>query len=490
MIKVRRKNMLPSELLFKRRFSVNMYKTLRLKTGEMSMYKDWVNDKRGDPYTVLMRNGVISEKISDNSYRIEGTGLSAAERLIGGFFPYYSYEMRINELRDARVGFAVTGALGSIVITVGGDGVAKAVYGDKQASFDCQVKNGDVFSVTFRRGGVSLYVDRGSRPELIGDINDMVPQELSDRAVYEKTVAAVHFETENGGYAVISGVLAYLCGGLSQADIKPMKYEDGTPIVENGRVYLTVTSRLEAEMYQSVISWNPTLCDFRMEGALFFDSGDGQACGDVASSVVYDRNARRWYIWMCTFSHGHVLARATFTSDPRFGIQVLDVNRLPLCESADRTEFGGFEGDEDPDLCFIDGKWNLTVCRLMPTEDGKREYRYFRFTSDQPLDGFVFADVTPTGGKTGGMMTRIGGSYFFVCGTDFDQRANYDVYDLYDFSKRERLVADYDDGGFRGWGSVFEIEIGTRVKRFWITFDRHNASGYNWSYGNVYVYEA
>ena len=243
-------------------------------------------------------------------------------------------------------------------------------------------------------------------------------------------------------------------------------------------------------MFQSVISWNPTLCDFKMEGALLFDSGDGQACGDVASSVVYDRNAGVWYIWMCAFSHGHYLARASMKSDPRFGVQVIDVKRLEPWDGSDRRVFAGIEGDEDPDLCYIDGKWNLTVCRLEADENGKKEYHYYRFISDSPLDGFSFVDRTLTGGKTGGMMTRIDGEYYFVCGTDFDSRANYDVYSLYDFSKREKLKANFDDGGFRGWGSVFELDVATRKRYVWITFDRHNASGYNWSYGNIHVFVA
>jgi len=34
-----------------------------------------------------------------------------------------------------------------------------------------------------------------------------------------------------------------------------------------------------------------------MEGALFFDLGDGMAANDVASTVIYDRNNKEWYIW-------------------------------------------------------------------------------------------------------------------------------------------------------------------------------------------------
>ena len=85
--------------------------------------------------------------------------------------------------------------------------------------------------------------------------------------------------------------------------------------------------------------------------------------------------------------------------------------------------------------------------------------------------------------------TKFEGEYYFVCGTDFNSRANYDIYELGDFSVRHKLQCDYDDGGFRGWGTVFRYPFGSRKKYYWVTFDRHNASGYNWSYGNIYVYE-
>jgi hypothetical protein len=31
--------------------------------------------------------------------------------------------------------------------------------------------------------------------------------------------------------------------------------------------------------------------------------------------------------------------------------------------------------------------------------------------------------------------------------------------------------------------------MGSRIRRFWLTFDRHNGSDYEWSYGNLYCFE-
>jgi hypothetical protein len=357
---------------------------------------------------------------------------------------------------------------------------------DEYWNLPCEIIGGETVKITFRAGGVSIYLNRGEMPELIGDISVPLLEEYLNYRVYASATCALFTRLQAGGEAIYRHVEGFLCGGLSHADPKPIKYEDGTPMIENGRLFLTVSSRLEKGCFQSVLSWNPTLCDFRMEGAIFYDVGDGKCCDDVAASVVYDRRTKEWYIWYCSFSHGHVLARGKIMGDPRFGIQVVDAELLPLWDGSDRTAFAGVPGDEDPDLAFIDGRWHLTVCRREP-EDG---YHYYRFVSDAPLDGFIYVDRTLTGGKTGGMMIPFEDRYYFACGTDFHSRALYDVYPYDDFSQRERLTCNYDDGGFRGWGTIIGVPIGSRKRYYWITFDRHNSSGWNWSYGNIYVYEA
>ena len=475
-----------SKMTFRRKFSVNPYKTLRLPLGEMSLYKDFVNDKRGDPYPVTFKTGDVCEKIENAKYTVSAENGGYIARFLTDFFPIASYELEICEISSAKVGFSLE-YNGQSALCVMADGEKIEIScGEAKNVAECALDNGDILSLTFRTGAVSVYVDKGDRPLLVCDNAFEELRKFSSYDVFTKSHISVACETQKNGRAVTKNAQAYLCGGLSHADMKPMRYEDGTPIIEGGRVFLTMSSRLEAQTYQSIISWNPTLCDFRLEGAMLFDVGDGMCCSDVASSVVYDRNCGKWYIWMCSFSHGHILARGELLGDPRYGVQIVDVKLLDKPTGDDLTQFAGFKGDEDPDLCFIDGKWHLTVCRLEPA-DG---YHYYHFVSDSPFDGFKFVDRTLTGEKTGGMFTKIDGEYYFVCGSDFKTRARYDIYKYNDFSKYDKLICDYDDGGFRGWGTVFSVPVGSRIRHFHITFDRHNASGYNWSYGNLYVYEA
>ena len=93
------------------------------------------------------------------------------------------------------------------------------------------------------------------------------------------------------------------------------------------------------------------------------------------------------------------------------------------------------------------------------------------------------------GDETGGSIMKIDGEIYFICGNSRKIRSDYRVYRWGDFSEFETLTFDYPDGGFRGWGTVLPIKLGTRERYFHITFDRVRMSEYEWSYGNFYCFE-
>ena len=150
------------------------------------------------------------------------------------------------------------------------------------------------------------------------------------------------------------------------------------------------------------------------------------------------------------------------------------------------TLFEGFRGDEDPDLLYDDKneRWLLAVCRLDPET---KSYCYVFFEGGDPFVGCKYIGRTKDGAETGGSFVRMNEEIFFVCGNDFNKRSEYRIY-----SKDGMQTAkfNYSDGGFRGWGTVIPVKCGSRTRYFWLTFDRHNGSSYNWSYGNLYCFEA
>jgi hypothetical protein len=291
-----------------------------------------------------------------------------------------------------------------------------------------------------------------------------------------------------GSVSVIK-VTAGLDNGVSIADFRPIKYEDGTLISEGGKVYFTASIRTHAGNYQSIFSWVPGTMQLEMTGVLFFDHGDGFWRGYIASCLLYHREKKQWYVWVSSFEHDHILAYGSFEGDPRFGVSVADVTFMDRAsDGAAFTDFVGFFRDEDPDLTYDaeNDRWLLAICRIDREAKG---YRYVFFESDDPFKNFraIGCGVQKDTAETGGSFVRVNGELYFVCGNSFERRAEYRIYD-----KNGMKLAKfrYPDGGFRGWGCVMPVKLGARTRYFWLTFDRHNGSSYNWSYGNVYCFEA
>lgn len=161
-------------------------------------------------------------------------------------------------------------------------------------------------------------------------------------AAFLHTFPCSAFENSNcqaefsAGYAAVtvsgSTVLRsrefYIDCGISQADLRPIRYKDGQVMMENGEIFLTASIRMQEQMFQGIFAWVPGTARFRLTGAVFYDSGDGKWCGDVAASVLYYRESRQWYLWVCSFNHGHILGHAAFGGDPRFGVNVIDLELM------------------------------------------------------------------------------------------------------------------------------------------------------------------
>ena len=630
------------ELYFHRLFSINPYRSLRMKLCEMSFCKDWPHTDRGEPYPIVREVGAaLGEKVEDGRIAFSADAPGERARLIGRFFPYASSEVCVDALdgEGARVGLEFAARSGRGSPYTADDAPGLCVFVERAGAEVCvcheEFVGGRSLGVVrhgtraFTPGGVlfvsahGAFFDVSLGREFVCTIQAEGFSDICRRSAFMNAGVSLYVALPAGGRAAVSRAESFLDGGLSHADMKPVRYEDGTPILENGRLFLTLSSRLQAGAYQYVVSWNPSTCELRPEGAIFFDYGDGRWCADVAISLIYHRERREWLFWATAFSHGHILCHGTSAGDPRFGITVLDAalmeaqkpgsdvsnGGLPIqtsgaemadglaqtkdctcgkvgaartsasddvlsvqagwrvaemadglaqtkdcacgkagaaralasddvlsaqagwrvAEMADgqaRTEdcacgkvgaarasasddvlsvqAGGRgasvaeldddtlwlakTGDEDPDFTYDRerGKWYMTICRSVKGAG----YRYFLFESDEPFSGYRHVCHTESGENTGGLMVRIRGRRALVCGSDFKARAEYRVYPLGDFSHFQRLTCDFDDGGFRGWGSLMPVPCGNRTKYVWMTFDRHNGSDYNWSYGNLYAYEA
>lgn len=469
-------NLLNAE--FKRKFSLSMYKNMRLKLGEMSFYKDFVTDTRGDLYPVLMKSDDCIEYVEANRY---GVREGCVCRLMGQFFPYATYEMTAAvKAVKGEAGFRFILPEAEAEITVSSE---KLRYRLCERTEELDISDASTLIVSCRPGAFDVYFKKNGKAEFFTTFAEEKFNNSNDYAVFSEGKAALVVK----GEAEIRDVSFYIDNGTSIADMRPVRYENGEVMIENGKIYITASIRMQAGAFQGIFSWIPGTSEFDLTGALFYDSGDGKWCGDVAASLLWHRDEKLWYLWVCSFSHGHILAHSTFGGDVRFGVNVIDVELMQKADADTPIDaFLSFSGDEDPDF-FYDGansRWLMAICRRDPAV---KNYRYFFYESDSPFDGYKCIGKGHAGAETGGSFVKVAGEQYFLCGNDFHAISDYRIYGKHGMSAPR---FDYPDGGFRGWGTLMPIRLGSRTRYFWLTFDRHRGSGYNWSYGNLYCFEA
>ncbi len=464
---------------FKRKFSVSMYKNLKIKLGEMTFSKDFVSDTRGDLYPVMQKSDDCVESIENNLYTIrKGT----VKRLFCQFFPFATYEVTGN-FSEGEVGFCFKLANTEARITVI----------DNKLTYTCETRCEEVglpgfvkaectLIVSCRPGAFDVYLKNNGKPEYLCTFYDGAFQDSNQYSLFSNGYVFL-LASRN---VIVREVLSYIDNGVSIADIRPIKYENGEVLQEQGNIYFTASVRMQEGTFQGVFSWVPGTAEFRMTGALCYDCGDGKWRGYVAPVILYHRDKKQWYVWVSSFEHEHILAHAAFEGDPRFGVNVVDVEIMrKASDTSDISAFAGFKGDEDPDFFYDkeNDRWIMAICRLNPKT---KQYVYVFFESKYPFEGYTYIGQGYDGAETGGSFVKIDGELFFVCGNDFKATSEYRIYSKHGMQKAK---FNYPDGGFRGWGTVIPIKKGSRTRYFWLTFDRHNGSKYNWSYGNIYCFE-
>ena len=470
---------------FKRKFSISMYKNMGISLGEMCFFKDFINDTRGDLYPIVQKSEDCIERIGENRYHLLG---GSVERVFCQLFPFATYEISAeNVCGEVGFVFRLPNVSASLTMVCGADG-AYLSYQCAQHTEKIELPTGFTKSspwlVTLRPGCFDIYYRQNGGANYVTTIDEPLFSESNRYATFQDSNVSLFA----GGKVSVIRVTSCLDNGVSIADFRAVRYEDGTVIQEGGKIYFTASIRTHAGNYQAIFSWVPGTMQLEMTGALFFDHGDGFWRGYTASIILYNRMVKKWYVWTSSFAHAHILAYGQFDGDPRFGINVADVSIMEKAsEDADDTEFLGFFRDEDPDLIYDteNDRWLLAICRI---DKKSKKYVYMFFESKDPFKNFRYIGRGVEGAsETGGSFLRVNREIFFVCGNSFERRSEYRIYSK-DGMKEAKFR--YPDGGFRGWGCVIPVSLGARTRYFWLTFDRHNGSDYNWSYGNFYCFEA
>ncbi|MFZ4261373.1 hypothetical protein ACFRAE_04980 [Sphingobacterium sp. HJSM2_6] len=333
--------------------------------------------------------------------------------------------------------------------------------------------------------GVVVYLQENDLPKVIAQFNFNQFLELRSKQRIQKFQSNVYNKIENGEFAIKSAE-SILSTGTGLADIRAITYENGEPILDQGRVWYTMTSRGWGLPHpiQAVMSMSPTIFDLKLEGIIVFDQGDGLWRNEVASHLFYDRKEQLWKGITTGFSayanpkkEKKQLLTIESKKDPRFGFSIMK-----------SSPFGIIGDIEDPHLLFDEDakKWRLLTC------ENKDGYKAILLESDFWNKEFkTIAGPVPYN-STGTSMQRINGKLYCFSGSS--DRKIY-IYSYPDLKLLGQLMMDLppwdETSNTRVWPNVIELPEGYPNRYLALMMDRHNYPGIqgpNWTYGALYLY--
>ncbi len=333
--------------------------------------------------------------------------------------------------------------------------------------------------------GFTLFHQENGLPKVIGqcDFNTFI--DLREKK-YLHSFQSHLFVQLNQGEITINGVDMAINTGIGLADIRAITYEDGTPFLENGRLWYTMSVRGRALPHhiQGVFSLNPSVFDLKLEGIIVFDREDGLLRNEIASHLFYDRNQKLWRGLTTGFSafanpekEKKQLLAVESQTDPRFGFSVM------------KAEPFGMVGDiEDPHILF-DGsanKWRMLTCENI---DG---YKAVILESDYWNKAYVRISGPVVHNSTGTSIQKIGEKKYCFSGSSEGEIFIYTYPDLQEVGTLKMDLPPWDKtSGTRVWPNVVQLPKGYPFRYVALMMDRYNfpdQEGKHWSYGAVYLY--
>lgn len=324
----------------------------------------------------------------------------------------------------------------------------------------------------------------------------------------------------SSGSTPLLGMEQTLSSGSALADIRAITYEDGAPVIEDGRLYLSGSTRTGGSGI-AIVALTLGTGELEFTGTLNCLMA-GEFWKICAPHIMYDRTRKLWQV--TTPMHAptdHHLWIATANNDLRFGVSTLEFSPLDYK--------GPKKGDEDCQIFYDKAmrRWVMIYASTRRPDDGSG-YILRLQTSKRPDGGFrdysYQTDVSATGVTT----TLIGGTRYVLSGnmrgpvsnlngggksgsggdlrsaggkpdssggnlssTDSDkpatERNRYSVWSYPDMEFVCDLDIDIDDGAFRGWNNLTPVPEGDATRYVMLGFDRQATTDEdNWTYGNNY----
>lgn len=332
--------------------------------------------------------------------------------------------------------------------------------------------------------GLTLYAKQEGLPVPIAQSDFSQYLDLRKKEYIHSFQSSLYLKIKSG-QAVVAQAESALSSGIGLADIRAITYEDGSPLLEQGRLWYTMSIRGRALPHhvQGVFSMNPTVFDIRMEGIIAFDRDDGLLRNEIASHIFYDRQEQLWRGITTGFSafadpsEEKQLLAVESKHDPRFGFSVMRA-----------TPFGVVGDIEDPHILFDSDadKWRMLTCE---NRDG---YKAILLESEYWNRGYERIAGPVAHNATGTSIQKIGDTRFCFSGSQERQIFIYSYPDLEEVGTLQMDLPPWDDAsGTRVWPNVVQLPPDSPYAYVALMMDRYKYPGLegpHWTYGALYLY--
>ncbi|TWU52003.1 hypothetical protein [Rubripirellula reticaptiva] len=344
-----------------------------------------------------------------------------------------------------------------------------------------------VLRVQMSAVGVNVFVESEGRSHLVGYADFSKHFDLRKQSRFTRFHSGISSRLQPQSHVKILAAAGVLSPGSGQADLRAITDEQGVPLIEDGRLWLTITLRGRALPHptQGVFSMNPSVFDLRFEGVIVFDMGDGLLRNELASHIFRDSQSGQWCGWTTGFSafgndadkEAKTILAVWSSTDPRRGFSVMKAKPV------------GIEGAHEDPHCIYDSeakKWRLLLC-----EHGKK-YQAAMWESDHWDHGFQRLAGPVDVDSTGTLIQKFGDIRYALFGSA-DRKIYVRSYpDLQPVGELKMDLPPWnDDHGTRVWPNVIPMPDGYPAPFIALMMDRANFPGMpkpNWTYGAIYLY--
>ena len=419
----------------------------------------------------------------------------------GGFNPFATYSIELDSIMgNGEIGFefADLDRNNRFFITTGFDGellnaVTVSIVKDSITVFKESIREnlqsnrklkGKII-LQMLGSGLTLYHQKNGLPEVIGQCDFNKYLDLRSKDVINSFQSNLYVYLNNGAVTVRK-LKSVLSSGVGLADIRAITYEDGSPIMDNGRLWYTMSIRGRALPHhiQGVFSLNPSVFDIQFEGIIVFDRNDGILRNEIASHIFYDRNNKIWRGLTTGFTayanldeEKKQLLAVESKVDPRFGFSVMRA-----------TPFGIVGDIEDPHILYDAKaeKWRIFTCENI------EGYKGVMLESDKWNKGYKKIAGPVKHNSTGTSIMKIGEKRYCFSGSS---ERNVFIYSYPELKEVGVLKMDLppwsENSGTRVWPNIVQLPEGYPFRYIALMMDRFNFPGLqgpNWSYGAIYLY--